>query len=123
MIFLFFSGSVTPSNFCKNLSLQLTRIRFISNCFLKTSSTSSPSFFLSKPWSTNIQVKFLPIALCNKTAATDESTPPDNAHNAFLSPIFSFKLLIFSFANEEISQSPVHLHISAMRITATSCLF
>ena len=59
-------------------------------------STSSPSFLRRRPWSTNIQVKFLPIALLSKTAATDESTPPDRAHKAFPLPIFSFKVFIES---------------------------
>ena len=111
MIFLFVSGSAIPASFDKNLSLAFIRIRLMSNCCLNIFSTSSPSFLRKSPWSTKIQVKFLPIAFESKTAATEESTPPDNAHKAFLSPIFSFKLLIVSCVNELITQSAEQLQI------------
>ena len=90
---------------------------------MKTSSTSSPSFLRSKPWSTKIQVKFLPIALESKTAATDESTPPDRAHNAFLSPIFSFNFAILSSTKEDIIQSPEHLQILNKKFLITCVPF
>ena len=74
-------------------------------------STSSPSFFLSKPWSTNTQVNCFPIAFDNKTAATDESTPPDNAHKALPFPTFSLISSIVFSTNESIFQSPEHLQM------------
>ena len=111
IIFLFFSGSETPASLDKNLSSAFTLIRFISNWFLNICSTSSPSFLRSRPWSTNIHVSCFPIALCNRTAATEESTPPDKASNTFLSPIFSLKDLIDSSTKEDITQSPEHLQM------------
>ena len=77
-----------------------------------TASTSSPSFLRRSPWSTNTQVSCLPTALDNRTAATDESTPPDNAQSTFPFPIFSRRLLIVSSTKESIFQSPEHLHTS-----------
>ena len=107
IIFLLASGSVTPFNLPKNLSSQLTLIKFISNLSLNILSTSLPSFFLSKPWSTNTQVKLSPIALWTSTAATDESTPPLKAQSTFLSPIISFNSFILSAINESVVQSPL----------------
>ncbi|MNR35753.1 hypothetical protein D3C85_1536200 [compost metagenome] len=37
-----------------------------------------------------MQYRFLPIALCNKTAATVESTPPERPKTTLSFPIFSF---------------------------------
>ena len=110
MILRFVSGSLTPANLERKRSCALTRIKFISNCLRNTSSTSSPSFLRNKPWSTKIQVKFFPIALCTNKAATEESTPPDKAHSTFLSPICSFRDSMLIFAKEAISQSPLQSH-------------
>ena len=41
-----------------------------------------------------MQNKFLPIALSNKTAATDESTPPDNPRTTLSFPNLAFKSAI-----------------------------
>ena len=111
IIFLFLSGSEIPASLLKNLSFAFTLIKLISNWFLNIFSTSSPSFLRRSPWSTNIHVKFFPIALERSTAATDESTPPDRAHKAFLSPIFSFNFWILSSTKEDITQSPVQLQM------------
>src|SRR5690606_34599442 len=73
-----------------------------------TSSTSSASFLRSKPWSTNTHVNWLPIAFDNKTAATDESTPPDNAHKALPFPTFSRISLIVLSTKASIFHSPEH---------------
>ena len=97
IIFLFFSGSVTPDNFSKNLFSASTLIKCIPE-FLKASSTSSPSFFRNSPWSTKMQVKFFPTALDRSEAVTDESTPPDRASKTFPSPTFSFISAIDFFA-------------------------
>ena len=70
-----------------------------------------------------MQVKFLPIAFESKTAATDESTPPDRAHNAFLSPIFSFNFAILSSTKEDIIQSPEHLQILNKKFLITCVPF
>ena len=78
----------------KNLSDASTLIKFTSSLFPNTFSTSSDSFFLNKPWSTNIHVKLFPIALLIKAAATEESTPPDKANRTFLSPTCSLTNLI-----------------------------
>ena len=39
-----------------------------------------------------MQYKLLPIALSNKTAATEESTPPDKPKTTLSSPNFSLNL-------------------------------
>ena len=70
-----------------------------------------------------MQVKFLPIAFESKTVATDESTPPDRAHNAFLSPIFSFNFAILSSTKEDIIQSPEHLQILNKKFLITCVPF
>ena len=101
IIFLLVSGSSTPASLLKNLSSASTLINLDLNLFPNTSSTSSPSFFLRSPWSTKIQVKFSPIASFNSAAATDESTPPDNAQSAFPSPIFSLSAFTVSFAKDD----------------------
>ena len=111
IIFLLVSGSETPFNLPKNLSWALTLIRFISKPSLKIFSTWSPSSFLNRPWSTKIQVNCLPTALWTITAATDESTPPDNAHINFLSPTIFLISAIFSSAKEAIDQEFSNPHI------------
>ena len=50
------------------------------------SNTSSNSFLRSKPLFTKMQYRFLPIALCNNIAATEESTPPDNPRTTLSFP-------------------------------------
>src|SRR3712207_7819482 len=56
---------------------------------------------------TGVQTCALPIS-----AATDESTPPDNAQITFLSPTVSFIFFICSSAKEDIDQSPFSLQTS-----------
>ena len=68
--------------------------------FLYDSKTDSNSFFLNNPLSTNTHVKFSPIALCIRTPATVESTPPDNPRITLSSPIvFCNFLTVFSTNN------------------------
>ena len=50
------------------------------------------------------------------TAATDESTPPDNAHKTLPSPTFSRIALIDSSTNESILQSPEHWQIPRTKL-------
>src|SRR5574344_374463 len=76
IILRFFSGSVTPSRSLKNFSLASTPITFKPSP-LYASITLVNSFLRSIPWSTNIQVRFLPIALLSNVAQTEESTPPE----------------------------------------------
>jgi len=47
----------------------------------------SDSSFLMRPVSTYTAVRFFPIALDTRTAATEESTPPERAMMAFSLPI------------------------------------
>ena len=77
MILRFASGSSTPANSLKKRSSAFTRVIFKPNLLPNISITWSPSFKRSKPLSTKTQCKFLPIALCNNNATTEESTPPD----------------------------------------------
>ena len=46
------------------------------------------------------------MAFDNKTAATDESTPPDKAHKTLPFPTFSLIALICSSTKQSIRQSP-----------------
>ena len=89
IIFLFVSGSLSPAKSFKKraeASTPFTLSPIPSYCF----NTSVNSFFLKSPLFTKMQWRFFPIALCNNTAATEESTPPDKPNITFSSPIFSF---------------------------------
>lgn len=63
IIFLFFSGSVTPSNSERNWSEASTKWRLMPMESLRRRTTSVDSFFLKHPLSTMIAWKRLPIAL------------------------------------------------------------
>ena len=52
----------------------------------KAAMTCSPSFLRIRPWSTNTQVSWSPIARCTSSAATDESTPPESPQMTLPSP-------------------------------------
>ena len=56
------------------------------------------------------------MALESKTAATDESTPPDKAHNTLPLPTFSLIALICSSTKESMRQSPAQLHTSKTKL-------
>ena len=58
-------------------------------CRPNVSSTccGSPSRF--NPWSTKTQVSWSPTARCTRSAATEESTPPESAHRTSASPTCS----------------------------------
>ena len=86
-----------------------------------TASTSSPSFLRSRPWSTNTQVSCFPTAFERRTAATDESTPPDRAHNTLPSPTFSRISRIVVSTNESIFQSPEHPHTLYTKFDSIFC--
>ena len=62
-----------------------------------------------------MQCKLLPIALCKSTAATDESTPPDNPRITLSSPTCAFNCLQVSSTNESGVQSPEHPQISTTK--------
>ena len=85
MIFLFCSGSITVFKFETKISVASKYSTFIF-ASLNLLTTSSASFFRSKPLLTNKQIKFSFIALFIKAAVTDESTPPEIAHKTLLSP-------------------------------------
>ena len=84
------SGSDSPASSPKKRAEASTPLT-LSPIPLYCSKTSANSFLRNKPLFTKIQYKFLPIALCNNTAATVESTPPDNPKITLSSPIFAFK--------------------------------
>ncbi len=87
--FLFFSGSVKPTKAVKKRSEASTPFTFnpIPSYWV---STLSNSFLRNKPLFTKIQYKFLPIALCNNTAATVESTPPERPKTTLSFPTCFF---------------------------------
>lgn len=82
IIFLFCSGSETPLSFSIKYFDASTLTKLISQS-AKAFSTSSPSFFLRKPWSTKILVTCFPTAFDRSAAATELSTPPDRANKTF----------------------------------------
>ena len=58
---------------------------------------------------------FLPIAFSIKTAATEESTPPESPNITFLSLTISFIFFISYSIKEFIFQFFLHLQISNMK--------
>lgn len=74
IILRFFSGSSTPASSLKNFGwhpLRLHSVRDIHNHGVHFEFVLTQHAVIYK-----MQVRFLPIALFNNTAATDESTPP-----------------------------------------------
>ena len=96
MILRFCSGSVTPASFERNCSCARTCTSGTWKWWPKASSTCSPSFMRSMPWSTNTQVRLSPMARCTSSAATALSTPPDSPQMAFWSPTCSRMRLTWS---------------------------
>ena len=86
IILRFCSGSDTPASLFKKRSLASILMRLRDILRVNVSITPSASPLRKRPWSINMQYRFLPIALSNKAATTDESTPPDNASNTLSSP-------------------------------------
>ena len=78
--FLFRIG--TPLSFSIKYFDASTLTKLISQS-AKAFSTSSPSFFLRKPWSTKILVTCFPTAFDRSAAATELSTPPDRLIRLF----------------------------------------
>src|SRR5471032_3171631 len=75
MILRFCSGSATPARWPMNWSSASTRITFTPRFLANMSITILPSSRRSRPWSTNTQVSWSPMARWISAAATDESTP------------------------------------------------
>ena len=78
MIRRFSSGSATPASAANIASLASTWITRTPRCVAKVSITWVASSRRSRPWSTNTQVSWSPIAWWMSAAATDESTPPES---------------------------------------------
>ena len=89
MIFLFFSGSVTPTSAVKNFSWASTNLMFMSRLARRLTSSWAFSFRRKSPLSTKMQCRFFPTALWIRVAATEESTPPERPMITFLSPTAS----------------------------------
>ena len=89
MILRLASGSVTPASLPRNCSLASTWITLACSWPANISITSSPSFSRSRPWSTNTQVSWSPMARWISAAATLESTPPDRPRITSSSPTCS----------------------------------
>lgn len=88
MILRFSSGSLTPSNAARNWSWASTTLSCAPVAATKSFSTCSTSPLRSRPWSTNTQVSWEPMARCTSAPATAESTPPLSAQMARFSPIW-----------------------------------
>ncbi len=78
MIFLFRSGSVTPSRAPMKREDASTQTRSIPKCPRNVSSTDSLSPFRRSPVSTNIGVNLPGRASWSRAATTEESTPPES---------------------------------------------
>ena len=88
MIFRLRSGSSTPASLMRKRVSASTRIK-LAERWAKMDSTSSPSSFRIRPWSTKTQVSCFPMASARSAAQTEESTPPERASSTFPSPTFS----------------------------------
>ena len=86
MILRLASGSATPASAAKKRSAAFTRITRTPRLRANTAITWSPSWWRSRPWSTNTQVSWSPIALCSSAATTEESTPPDSPSSTLPPP-------------------------------------
>src|ERR1035437_10807624 len=111
MILRFFSGSVTPFNFFKNTLPARANRKLIFKCFLNIFITCSASPSLNTPLSTHTQVNCLPMALYSKTAATEESTPPERPKITFSAPtccrISSMAWLTKAFIEQDFLQRQI----------------
>jgi hypothetical protein len=66
--------------------LGIDRITLTPRLRANTCITWSPSWWRSRPLSTNTQVSWSPMARCSSAATTDESTPPDRPSSTLPSP-------------------------------------
>src|SRR5476651_2112885 len=85
------------------------------------SNTDWYSSLRNRPLSTNMQCRFLPMAWCSNTAATDESTPPDNPNTTLSSPNFSFNAAMVVSTKLSGVQSCAHPQISTKKFFS-NCL-
>src|SRR4051812_43497210 len=88
---------------------------------LYESKTDSYSSLRNKPLSTNIQCRLAPMAWCSNTAATDESTPPDNPNTTLSSPNLAFSSAIVVSMNESGVQSWLQPQTSTRKF-CSNCL-
>ena len=72
------SGSVTPASRSRKRASASTATSGTLKVSRNAAITCSPSPLRIRPWSTNTQVSWSPIARCTSSAATDESTPPES---------------------------------------------
>ena len=105
MILRLASGSVTPASLARNRSSASTATSGTLKWSRKAATTWSPSPLRIRPWSTNTQVSWSPIARCTSSAATDESTPPERPQMTWPSPTCSRMRRICSSATDAAFQS------------------
>ena len=77
---------------------------------------SAPNrLYVKVPEVVKVSLGCSPTALESKTAATEESTPPDNAQRTLPFPTLSRICRTDSSTNESIRQSPAHPHTSSTK--------
>ena len=81
MILRFLLGSVTPASLRRKRSLALTASMLRPNLSRKFFCTDWSSFLRRTPLLTKMQVSCSPMASWKRTAATEESTPPERPQN------------------------------------------
>ncbi len=111
------SGSVTPASFARNRSCAFTCTSGTWKCRANVSSTCSGSPSRFSPWSTNTHVSWSPIARYTRSAATEESTPPESAHRTCASPTcarISRDLLVDDVRRGPIGQQPAPVEQEAL---------
>ena len=106
MVLRLFSGSVTPSSAPRNSSGASRWTRWMLKRSRKVCTTCSASPSRSRPWSTKMQVSWSPIAAWISTAATEESTPPDNPQMTRPVPTCSRMRAIWASRKPAMVQSP-----------------
>ena len=80
------SGSLRPASRARKRSSASTATSGTLKVSRKAAITCSPSPLRIRPWSTNTQVSWSPIARCTSSAATEESTPPERPQITVPSP-------------------------------------
>ena len=83
--------------------------------------TWSPSFLRIRPWSTNTQVSWSPIARCTSSAATDESTPPESPQITRPSPTWARMRAIWSSITEAALHVRSQPQMSSRKRVMMSC--
>ena len=115
------SGSLSPFSRARKRSSPSTATSGTLNWSRNAAITCSPSFLRIIPWSTNTQVSWSPTALWTKSAATEESTPPESAQMTLPVPTWARIAATCSsmmFAALQLRAQP---QMSSRNVVSTCC--